>query len=63
MKLLIVIFAIVMVSACGSSSDKTEGEKIDVTSETSKIVKEAQKLNAELEEIDGELDSLIIKLK
>jgi uncharacterized protein YcfL len=62
MKQLILIFAITMLTACGPSSEKTVDETLEVTSETSESIKEAQNNNSELEEIDGELDSLLNKL-
>jgi division protein CdvB (Snf7/Vps24/ESCRT-III family) len=39
-----------------------DDENLEVTSETTKTVEEAQDLNTELEEIDGELDSLLNKI-
>lgn len=60
MNKLILLLAIGMLSACGSSSTKNaDGTEKEVTTATSNKIKEAQDVNAELEEIDGELDSLI----
>lgn len=54
-----IVLLLGIVSACGSSDVNEDGTPIDVTTETSEKVKEAQDENIELEEIDGELDSLI----
>ncbi|WP_320814756.1 hypothetical protein [Flavobacterium sp.] len=59
MKQILLIFAVALLTACGPSTDKVDDENLEVTSETSKSVEEAQDLNTELEEIDGELDSLL----
>jgi outer membrane biogenesis lipoprotein LolB len=61
MKQLLLIFAIAFLTACGSSTEKEVDENLEVTTETSKNLEEAQDLNIELEEIDGELDSLLTK--
>lgn len=61
MKQLLLIFAIAFLTACGSSTEKEVDENLEVTTETSKNLKEAQDLNIELEAIDGELDSLLTK--
>jgi outer membrane biogenesis lipoprotein LolB len=61
MKQLLLIFAIALLTACGSSTEKEVDENLEVTTETSKNLEEAQDLNIELEEIDGELDSLLTK--
>jgi len=61
MKKIALIFAVIVMSACGKSNDKVEDENIEITTETSKKIEEAQDLNTELEEIDGELDSLLTK--
>ena len=62
MKQLLLVFAVVLLTACGQSKDKVDDETLEVTSETAKNVEEAQDLNTELEEIDGELDSLLNKI-
>jgi outer membrane biogenesis lipoprotein LolB len=61
MKQLLLIFAIAFLTACGSSTEKEVDENLEVTTEKSKNLEEAQDLNIELEEIDGELDSLLTK--
>lgn len=61
MKKLALIFAVILMSACGKSKDNVVDEKTEVTSETSEKIEKVQGLNTELEEIDGELDSLLIK--
>jgi|GEM_PF-1676270 DNA-binding transcriptional regulator GbsR (MarR family) len=62
MKQLLLIFAVVFLTACGPSNKEEVDENMEVTSETSKNIEEAQDLNTELEEIDGELDSLLTKI-
>lgn len=62
MKQLLLIFAVVLLTACGQSTEKVDDENIEVTSETAKNIEAAQDLNTELEEIDGELDSLLTKI-
>jgi division protein CdvB (Snf7/Vps24/ESCRT-III family) len=62
MKQLLLIFAAALLTACGPSIEKVDDENLEVTSETTKTVEEAQDLNTELEEIDGELDSLLNKI-
>lgn len=62
MKHLLLIFAVVFLTACGSSTEKEVDENMEVTSETSKKIEEVQEVNVELEEIDGELDSLLTKI-
>jgi uncharacterized protein YcfL len=61
MKKLALIFAVILMSACGKSKDTVVDENTEVTTETSEKIKKVQDLNIELEEIDGELDSLLIK--
>ncbi len=58
----IIIILLVVVSSCGSADVNEDGTPIDVTTETSEKLQEAQDVNIELEEIDGELDSLINSL-
>lgn len=62
MKHLILIFAVALVTACGHSTEKVDDKNLEVTTETSKSIEEAQDLNTELEEIDGELDALLTKI-
>ena len=59
MKKTMLLIVIGMATACGSSNDNIDDANLEVTTETSEKVKEAQDVNAELEEIDGELDSLL----
>lgn len=61
MKKLMLIFAVIVMSACGKSKDNVVDENTEVTTETSEKIEKVQGLNTELEEIDGELDSLLIK--
>lgn len=61
MKQLLLIFAIAFLTACGPSTEKEVDENLEVTTETTKNIEEAQDLNIELEAIDGELDSLLTK--
>jgi uncharacterized protein YcfL len=61
MKKLALIFAVILMSACGKSKDTVVDENTEVTTETSEKIEKVQDLNIELEEIDGELDSLLIK--
>ncbi|WP_339886739.1 hypothetical protein [uncultured Flavobacterium sp.] len=62
MKQILLIFAVAILTACGPSAEKVDDENLEVTSETTKTIEEAQDLNTELEEIDGELDSLLNKI-
>lgn len=59
MRKIMLLIVIGMATACGSSNDNIDDANLEVTTETSEKVKEAQDVNAELEEIDGELDSLL----
>ncbi len=61
MKKLALIFAVMLMTACGKSNDNAVDENMEVTTETSEKIEEVQDLNTELEEIDGELDSLLTK--
>lgn len=61
MKKLALIFAVILMSACGKTKDTVVDENTEVTTETSEKIEKVQDLNIELEEIDGELDSLLIK--
>lgn len=63
MKKLALIFAVVMLTACGKSNENVDDENMEVTTETSNDIEEVQDLNVELEEIDGELDSLLTKIE
>lgn len=59
MKKLMLIFAVGVLTACGSSDEKEVDATTKVKPETIEKVKKAQDVNVELEEIDGELDSLL----
>lgn len=62
MKKGMLIIAVGMLTACGSTDSDAEA-KMDVTPETIEKIDQAQDVNVELEEIDGELDSLLTLLK
>ena len=59
MKKLTLIFAVLLIIACGKSNENVDDENIEITTETAKDIEKVQDLNLELEEIDGELDSLL----
>jgi uncharacterized protein YcfL len=59
MKKIMMLFSVALVTACGSPAPEDIDPTIEVTSETSEKIKQAQDENVELEEIDGELDSII----
>lgn len=62
MKNLLILFSVALATACGSPAPEDIDPTLEVTTETSDKIKQAQDENVELEEIDGELDSIIKKL-
>ncbi len=64
MKNLIKLLFLVVVTSCSSTIDPEDIDPtLEVNPETLEKIKEVQDANVELEAIDGELDSLIIKIK
>lgn len=58
-----ILFALTVASACSSPQPSDIDPTLKVKTETTEKINQVQAVNIELEEIDGELDSLILKLK
>lgn len=59
MKIVMLLVTVMIGAACSSPEVKDIDPTLEVSSETTEKIKEAQDANVELEQIDGELDSII----